>query len=71
MTLYDLIYIIGCGVAYLMTVIGLISQEQIKGVEPKVFSICLISLIPALLSWGLPIWWLGYHFFCKRKIRDD
>lgn len=65
MTLYDFLYIVGCGVAYLMTVTGLIMQEQIKGVEPKVFSICLISLAPALLSWGLPIWWLGYHFFVK------
>lgn len=69
MTLYDFIYLVGCGVAYLMSVIGLIMQEQIKGVEPKVFSICLISLIPALLSWGLPIWWLGYHFLIVRKVK--
>lgn len=71
MTLYDFIYLVGCGVAYLMSVIGLIATEQIKGVKPQVFSLCIISFIPALLSWALPIWWLGYHFLIVRKERDD
>ena len=53
MTLYDLIYFIGCGVALLMSIVGLCAQEKMKGRKYNVAIIIFISFIPAMLSWAL------------------
>lgn len=67
MTLYDFIYLIGCGVALLMSIAGLYSQEIIKRRKPNFGIILLDSVIVAFLSWALPIWWLGFHYLIKKK----
>jgi hypothetical protein len=67
MTLYDFIYLIGYGVALLMSIVGFFSQEVIKGRKPNFFIILLDSVIVAFLSWALPIWWIGYKLYVRGR----
>lgn len=68
MTLYDLIYIIGCGVAFIMTIFGFSSSAQVKKeIGDKPLVIFASSLLVSLLSWGVPIWWLGFYYLIEKK----
>lgn len=67
MTLYDLIYIIGCGVAFIMAVYGLLNSAQVKKeIGDNTLLIFASSLFVSLLSWAVPIWWLGFHFLIEK-----
>lgn len=70
MTLYDLIYIIGCGVAFIMATVGFSNAAQAKKeFKDKLFLIFMCSLVVSLLSWAVPIWWLGFNCFFEKKSR--
>jgi hypothetical protein len=71
MTLYDLIYIIGCGVAFMMAIVGFTNSVQVKEeIGDNMIAIFAISLMVSLLSWGVPIWWLGFHYLIEKKVGE-
>lgn len=71
MTLYNLIYIIGCGVAFIMATFGFLNSEQVKEeIGDKTLIIFASSLFVSLLSWAVPIWWLGFHYLIETKEKD-
>ena len=69
MTLWDLIYWIGYGVAFLMCAIGLTimakKDENADNFLPVIFG----ALFGGLLSWGIPIWWIGYQFYTRKILK--
>lgn len=68
MTYANLIYFIGCGVAMIMCIIGFIVDSIEHNREYNFGLIVLTSMFCCLLSWAIPIWWLGYTFlYNKRK----
>lgn len=68
MTLYDFIYIIGCGVAFIMTTFGLLNSAQVKEeIGDNKIVIFASSFIVSLLSWAVPIWWLGFHYLIEKR----
>jgi len=68
MTLYDLIYIIGCGVAFIMAIVGFSNSAQVKEeIGDKPLVIFASSLFASLLSWAVPIWWLGFHYLIEKR----
>lgn len=67
MTVIDLIYYIGCGVAFIMTIIGSISACEKNKIEKNFLGILVCGAAGGLLSWAIPIWWLGFHFLVEKK----
>lgn len=68
MTLYDLIYIIGCGVAFMMANFAFLNSARVKKeIGDDFFVLFAGCLIVSLLSWGVPIWWLGFHFLIEKR----
>ena len=61
MTVFDFIYIIGFGVAFLMSLIAFYSID----LEDKECFICKIvcAVLVGLLSWAVPIWWIGFEIY--------
>lgn len=68
MSMAELIYFIGMGVAFLMCCVGLnsmlVNEKDDKDVD--VVGLLSASLIISILSWALPIWWLGYRYIYKK-----
>lgn len=73
MSMAELIYFIGMGVAFLMCCIGLnnilVNEKDDKDID--VVGLLSASLIISILSWALPIWWLGYHYIYEKQKRHD
>lgn len=68
MTLYGLIYIIGCGVAFMMANFAFSNSARVKEeIGDDNLVIFASSLIVSLLSWRVPIWWLGFHYLIKKR----
>ena len=67
MTLYDLIYFIGFGVAFLMSLIAFYSID----LEDKECFICKIvcAFLVGFLSWAIPIWWIGKEIYKRMKVK--
>lgn len=68
MTLFDLIYFIGCGVAFLMCLVGFYRLD----IEEEKCFICFICIIfsafvCSVLSWSIPIWWIGTQIYLKYR----
>lgn len=68
MTIYDIIWYTGCGVAFLIGGIGLSNvnsklpkEEQCSG------GVIMGAFLCLALSWAVPIWWLGYEIYKKTK----
>ena len=64
MTVWDLVYYIGCGVSFIVGIFNLINinktlpkEEQCEG------GVVFGALICAVLSWAVPICLLGYEFY--------
>lgn len=66
MTVCDLIYVIGCAVAFLMAFNGIESQQDKEpGDSPFIL---FLSFAASFLSWGLPIYWIGNEIY-ERKFK--
>lgn len=68
MTIYDLIYFIGYGIALLMILSGVMNDNQKEKEPMPFFPILLLSLLFAFLSWGFIIFWIGREIY-ERKVR--
>ena len=64
MTVCELIYIIGCGVAFLMCMVGI--SKYANGVIDSCECV-ILSLLGACLSWAVPIWYIGLVYFENKK----
>lgn len=73
MTMAELIYFIGMGVTFLMCCVGLnnmlVNEKDDEDVD--VVGLLSASLIISILSWALPIWWLGYHYIYEKDKKRD
>lgn len=72
MTIWDFLYIIGCGVSLIMTYYGLSDSET--ETEQDYVNLIFSCFFCALLSWSLPIWWLGYKIYeniIQKKEKND
>ncbi len=64
MTAVDFIYCIGSGVAFIMGVIGLAEENNRLPKEQQCYGgVIFGSLLCAILSWAVPIWWIGFEFY--------
>ena len=64
MTIYDMIWCTGCGVAFLMGVIGLSNENNKLPKEEQCFGcVVAVAFICCALSWAVPIWWIGYEIY--------
>lgn len=68
MTAWDFFYIIGSGVAFLMTFFILADLDR-KLPEDKRYlgGVIICAVISAALSWAVPIWWIGLKIYQKYK----
>lgn len=65
MSVFDFVYIIGCGVAAIMCFYGLIETNK-ELEEEKQANVCTIffgSALLSFLSWAVPIWWIGFEVY--------
>lgn len=64
MTIWTFLYVIGCGVALIMSFFGLSAVHRELPEEQKCIGGLVCScIICSLLSWAVPIWWLGYEIY--------
>ncbi len=64
MTIYDIIWYTGCGVAFLMSAIGLSNENsKLPKKEQCAGGVMLGALMCCALSWAVPIWWIGYEIY--------
>lgn len=70
MTIYDLIYTIGCAVAFLMAFFGCIraNEKKARYQDGYFLMILLMSFMASFLSWGLPIFWICKEIY-ERKFK--
>lgn len=68
MTMAELIYFIGMGVAFLMSCVGFSNMSQSKSNKEDIDigGVLTVSVLASTLSWAIPIWWLGYHFIYEK-----
>lgn len=70
MTMAELIYFIGMGVAFLMCCVSL-NNMLVNEKDVDVVGLLSASLVISTLSWALPIWWLGYHYIYEKDKKHD
>lgn len=71
MTLFDFIYGIGSGVAFIMALVGLTAENNKMPEADRCYAgVIVCSLFCASLSWAIPIWWLGFEIY-KKLIEQD
>ena len=68
MTIWTFLYVIGCGVALIMCCFGLLEVHR-ELPEERRCTVALICscMICSLLSWAVPIWWIGFEFYKRLK----
>lgn len=72
MTLFDFIYYIGSGVAFIMGAIGLYdANNKLPKEEQSKAGVIVCSLFCASLSWAVPIWWIGFEIYKRLGNIDD
>lgn len=64
MTITSLIYIIGCGVAFIMSFIGFLNTRKFK--ENETSLLFLSAFCACVLSWAIPIWYLGFKYVLRK-----
>lgn len=67
MTIAELIYIIGYGVAFIM--IESLAFQVCEKHKLEYDSVFFVGLFLAFLSWAVPIVWLGNKYLVKRSKR--
>jgi hypothetical protein len=61
---FDFIYLIGSGVAFLMALVGLTAEYKMLPEKERCYlSVPFCSVLCAVLSWALPIWWIGFEIY--------
>lgn len=66
MTVWTFLYIIGCGVSLIMSCFGLSeANKQMPEKERCVGGLVCACIICSLLSWAIPIWWVGTEIYKK------
>lgn len=68
MTIYEFIYMTGCGVAFLVAFYGFASDNKTADDPAPVEAIFFCSLLCTILSWSLPIFLIGKEIY-ERKVR--
>lgn len=67
MTAFDIIYIIGAGVAFIMSFLYLVSiNKNLPKGQQSLIGVIIISCILAYFSWAVPIWWLGNTIYNRK-----
>lgn len=68
MTIWTFLYVIGYGVALIMSCLGLSEVHRKLPEEQKCFwGLAFSCIICSLLSWAVPIWWVGFEFYKRFK----
>lgn len=63
---WDFVYLIGCGVAFIMGIIGLTAENNRLPKESQCYGgVIFGALLCSIVSWALPIWWIGFEFYKK------
>ena len=71
MTLFDFIYFIGFGVAFIMGIIFVGGENENLPENQQSFGFVMFgSFACASLSWAVPIWWVGFEIY-KKLIKQD
>lgn len=71
MTLFDFIYFIGFGVALIMGIIFMGEGNENLPENQQSFGFVVFgSFACALLSWAVPIWWIGFEIY-KKLIKQN
>ena len=70
MTIAELVYFIGFGVAAIMTWVASVNLCAKQGKDFNEYWLGIFSsgLFAGLLSWAVPIWYMGYLFSQKVKM---
>ena len=68
MTLYDFLYVVGYGTAFPM-ILEYIKRNGILTKEDEGVPCLFIILMISLLSWGIPIYYIGYKYFKYKDIK--
>lgn len=68
MTLFDFIYMVGFSVSFIMGLSAIISLDKEQKEEVPFPAILFCALFCGVLSWGLPIYWIGREIY-ERKFR--
>lgn len=70
MTVYDFIYIIGCGVSLIMVffIFTGVNTKLPTDKQKGVGFLFVCAFIFSILSWAVPICWLGERYFCYSRI---
>ena len=61
---WEFLYLIGCGVSFVMT-FSIASEEnrEMPEEEQCFYGVILTGLTFAVFSWAVPICWLGYEIY--------
>lgn len=71
MTLFDFIYFMGFGVAFIMGIIFVGGENENLPENQQSFGFVVFgSFACALLSWAVPIWWIGFEVY-KKLIKQN
>ena len=70
MTTPELIYIIGAGVAFIMGIIGLTAENNsLPKAEQCYAGVIFGALLCAIVSWAVPIWWIGMKIYTRMNVK--
>jgi amino acid permease len=68
MTIWTFLYVIGCGVALIMSCFGLSKvHRELPEEQKSIGGLVCSCIISSLLSWAVPIWWIGNEVYNKLR----
>ena len=64
MSVWGFLYIIGCGVSLIMSSYGLTdAYEKMPKKDRCIGGLIFACIVSSLLSWAVPIWWIGFEVY--------
>lgn len=61
---WEFLYLIGYGIAFIMTFYAASEENREMPEEEQCFGgVISVSLICAVFSWAIPIWWIGFKIY--------
>ena len=61
---WQFLYLIGCGVSFIMTFYAASEEnKEMPEEEQCLYGVILTAITVAIFSWAVPICWLGYEIY--------